>query len=300
MIRNRDDSRWEITAHASEESFLADVRLDGAHSIAKAGQYLDVYIENRLSPTTLVVFNSALTDKVPTVPVFSGRSLARAAGINLIAVSDPSIGMGDINLTWYLGNRNMGPLRPALSPIIRHALESLRTKRTVLFGASGGGYAVANFAHDFPGCIAIAVNPRLNMGRRPIPDIPNYLKVCHRTVNSTPMKRLRGEYVIEEISSLTMEGLNHHFLLYQNSNDSVFLNNQAMPFIDAVGEDPNLHVCFNADNPGHSPIPGEVIRKILDALAVPGDDIADIRSAGFLSVSNSLARLDSLVSRSNV
>lgn len=281
MYRQRNESRWDPLRHESVQSFLDATFQPGVHSIAHGIQYLDVLIEDRQSTTTMVVFNSALTEKVPTVPVFTGRTLAEATGVNLVAISDPSIGMGDIDVAWYLGNRVIGHLRPVLSPIISHIIHSIGTRRLILFGASGGGYAVGNFAHDFPGCIAIAVNPRLNLRRKPAPDISTYLKICHQAASKTPMIRIRKQYIVDDVSSLASAGLNHHFLLYQNSNDSIFLNHQALPFINSMDNEPNLHVRFSPDNLGHSQIPANIVRHIIGILSNQMDNLSSIRAAGF-------------------
>ncbi|MGP5048354.1 hypothetical protein [Glutamicibacter ardleyensis] len=281
MIRTRDENNWSFSHHESAKAFTSAPRKSGAHSVKVTALPIDLFIEDRGSATTLVVFHSALSERVSTYPIFQGRGLAESAGLNLISVSDPSIAMGDVDLSWYLGNRSQGPLRPLLSPLIQHALDSLNTRRIVLFGASGGGYAVANFAYDFPGCIAIAVNPRLDMQARPAAVVSQYLNVCHNAKSATPMRRLRAQYVIEQVSSLANEGLNHYFLLYQNLGDTVYLNNQAMPFVKALRNDPNLFVKFDNYARGHKPIPGDTVREILDIMASELPALDAFRAAGF-------------------
>ncbi|MDO5747732.1 MAG: hypothetical protein Q4P66_08780 [Actinomycetaceae bacterium] len=202
------------------EEYVSKPRRSGAHAILVNNNYIDIMIRDRGSLTTAVVFHAALPAKIKTYPFFSGERFTKDTNINLVAVSDPSLSLGDINLAWFLGNRRQGKLRPILSPIIQHALSSLETKQTILFGVSGGGYAAANFAWDFPDSFALLLNPRLDMRRNPPAAISKYLSVCHDAHSATPMRRIRNEFVVERISDLALQGLNHDLLIYQNISDT--------------------------------------------------------------------------------
>lgn len=293
MQRKRDDLRWLSYHYQSVDEFLSKPRKSGAHAILRGDQYLDILTRYRGSKTTAVVFHAAVSDKTKTYPVFSGESFTHDVNINLIAVSDPSLCMGDIDLAWFLGNRAQGPLRPVLSPLIHHALSSMGTKRTILFGASGGGYAAANFAWDFPNSIALLINPRLNMLREPLPKISNYLSVCHQARTVTPMKRIRKEFVIDKMSSLASQGLNHHVLVYQNIGDTRYYEHQTKPFLRALKDDPRLFVQTSDDGPGHRHIPAQTLRKIIKTLSMGSDVEKQIIDAGFTHSSKFLSDTNS-------
>src|SRR5699024_6418518 len=133
----RDLSKWESQfSYSSQQDFLSAQLRSGVHSIQIGPQILDIMIENRGSAVTLINFNGAAPRSATTIPILLGRSLTKDTGINLVAVADPTMAMGDLDLTvsWYLGNSQIGKLPPLLAPLIQHALDSVNTKRTILFG----------------------------------------------------------------------------------------------------------------------------------------------------------------------
>lgn len=281
MQRLRDESRWEFTRHAGVKSFLGAPNVSGAHAIKVGNQFLDVLVEDRQSPTTVVVFHSALNERQETVPVLQGHGIAERAGVNLVSVSDPSIALGDVDLAWYLGNRSLGDLRKHLSPVIRHAVQALGTERLILFGASGGGYAAVNFGNDFPESTVLAINPRLDLSARPHPQMGKYIKACHGASSPTPMLRIRRSFVTEQVAESIGKRLRYNLLLFQNLGDRLYLEDQALPFIDKYKSDPKLFVRFEEYAEGHKPIPRALLDEIMAALATDGTIQDAINLAAF-------------------
>lgn len=290
MQRMRDTSRHVFMHHASADVFLGEPRSSGAHTVMVKEQPLDLLIQDRSSPVTLVVFHSLLTDHQPTVPVLQGQGMAESCGANLVAVADPSLELGDIDLAWYLGNRWLGPLSEHLAPLIRHALYSLGTERTILFGASGGGFAATMFAPEFPDSIVLAVNPRLDLAARPRAQMETYLRVCHNAQSATPMLRIRKQFVTDNVADFIGDELSFDMLLFQNLGDGVHLRNQANPFVDRYQGDPRLQVRFQEYGDGHLPIPKPVLSEILVGLAAPVSRHAAIQQAGFTAHTPDLMR----------
>ena len=285
--RLRDESVWQFTEHRGIASFLEAVAVPGAHTIKVGNQSLDLLIQNRGSRTTLIFFHSALTSNQPTVPVLQGRGIAESAGMNLISIADPSIELGDLDLAWYLGNRWLGHLRPLLSPVIAHALSSLGSEHTILFGSSGGGYAAVNFGNDFPDCTVLAINPRLDLSSRPKSAIPQYLQVCHDAHSSTPMLRIRQDFVNDRVSDQIGDRLRFNLLLFQNLGDTLYLNGQAKPFVEHFREDPRMFVQFMNHGDGHVAIPRETLMLILSALTSGESRLSQFLNAGFRSPGSS-------------
>ncbi|MGP5118414.1 hypothetical protein ACTXJL_13940, partial [Corynebacterium casei] len=99
MFRARDLSKWETQfTYSSEEEYLSTQLESGVHSIKVGSQIIDLYVENRGSKVTLVNFNAAANPSTKTMPSFRGFGLTEDAGINLIAVSDPTMVLGEIRL----------------------------------------------------------------------------------------------------------------------------------------------------------------------------------------------------------
>lgn len=285
MLRTRNTEGFKPhTQYETATGFLGSQITTGYHTIKLGTQTLDLLVIDRNASATLVVFHSALPESIKSVPVLQGRSLSRDSGMNLIAIADPSLELGDVDLCWYLGNRGTGKLRPIMSPLIRHALEALETKRTVLFGASGGGYAAVNFGQDFPGSLVLAVNPRLDLTARPPAKVPEYLRVCHNAVSATPQQRIRKEFVVERLTESFSNGLPFDLLLFQNTGDVVYTSHQARPFLEEHSEDPRLFSRMEHTSSGHTPIPGQTLRAILSALSNAEQPRAEaIAQAGFKS-----------------
>lgn len=237
--------------YASVSAFLLARPRQGSHAIAVGSEWIDVSYTDRGAPVTLVCFHSALTERVLTVPAFSGTSVAEQAGINLIAVADPSIATGEVDLGWFLGTRGMGHLRPRLSPVIQHLLGD---RRAILFGASGGGYAATLYGGDFPGHSVVAVNPRLDLTARPAAKLSDYLRVAHKVRSSAGYGRAAERFVPPPLKELYADGLPFDLHLLQNANDRVYRQNQTGPFVDALGADERLHVHLYDGEAGHRPI----------------------------------------------
>lgn len=190
MERPRSLARWKKQySYEGVSQFLGSQIESGVHSIDFRGTHLDLLVTCADSSTTLVSFHAALSPRAKTLPSLQGSSVAKDVGVNLIAVSDPALAKGDIDLGWFAGDSGTGPLRGTLAPLIRHAAEQLGTKRLILFGPSGGGYAAVAFGNEFPGSVVLAVNPRLDLGARPKSQVEKYLEVAHGKRKSKARKR---------------------------------------------------------------------------------------------------------------
>lgn len=253
-------------SHKNEEEFLRTRPRDGVHAIKVGTQWLDVIFNDRSSPMTLVAFHSAATSRIQKLPYFAGQGTAKALGWNLIAVSDPSLQLGDIDLAWFLGGRGTGPLRDRLSPVIRHLLGDTHP---VLFGSSGGGYAAILYGQDFPDSTVIALNPRLDMGSRPEPAVQQYLSVCHQSARRLNMQAVRRKYVTENLGDLYEKGLPFDLHIIQNLGDQVYMSNQAQPFADRYANDPRFHFVTENVGRGHVGIPTAFLHDYLSSLNLP-------------------------------
>lgn len=283
MSRERDLSKWESQfKYSSQQHFLSAELQSGVHSIQVGPQIIDMFIENRGSPVTLVNFNAAAPRSATTVPILLGRSFTKDTGINLIAVADPTMAMGDKDLTvsWYLGNRQIGKLPPILAPLIQHALNSVNTKRTILFGASGGGYAAVLYGKYFPESLVLGINPRLDLNARPVAAIDRYLAAAHHATDPEIQEEGR-DFLPGKLSSLYKKSLPFDLCIYQNLGDKNFLNHQLIPLATDLADDPRLFTKVEWIRPGHVVIPGARLRHIIKHLAADAPQKDVILDAGF-------------------
>ncbi len=292
-MRTRNESRWDVPFHhyGSLQEFLAAPLQAGGNTFIHNDREIDLLIEDRAADTTLVVFNGAIPLNVQYLPYFTGLGLAKDLRFNLVAVSDPALVHQHMTVAWYLGDEVTGPLRPILVPSIQHALDSLGGNQTIFFGASGGGFAAAHFAHAFPDCTALLINPRLTLERRAQDKLATYLRLGHRLDTNGAMtdavRELLADYGPTQIAATVQQGLNHDLLIYQNFFDATFLQHHLLPFLQGAGADPRCFVRFANDGHGHVPIPPATVRDILGTLAaIPKDSI---HTAGFSPASEAPA-----------
>lgn len=281
MIRGRDESMWPTTSYSSVDDFLGSSPRSGAHAIWLGGLYLDLLVEDRGARATLVVFHGAVNERQPTLPVFQGKAVAQAAGLNLITVSDPSLAMGDVDLAWFLGNRWIGPLRPLLVPVIKHVLAAMGSQETILLGGSGGGYAAIRFAHDFPDSLVLALNPRLNLGVRPRAQVDQYLRACHKVTGPTASSRIRREFVPDMAIEGPYEELAFYLLIWQNTGDAIYMEHQLSPVLQRAGVSSRIFVRFDSFGRGHRPVPSEEVKRVCTLLGGEGEALQRIERAGF-------------------
>lgn len=286
MHRTRNEERWNTEFHhyTSLEDFLGSPVQPGGITYQHQGYDIDILYEPRGSATTLVVFNAAVAFTHEHTPIFTGQTLARQTGTNLIAISDPLLRYQDISTAWYLGDQHTGPLRPVLTPAIHHVLNTAGSTRTILFGASGGGYAAGHCAHDFPDSIALLINPRLSLKRANGLHMPLYLAHGHNTIHNDltdQHRKLLEPYGPLDLETAAQAGLNHDLLIYQNLLDARFIENQLIPFLDTAGEDPRLHLRFSNDGPDHARIPFQTLKQMIIELTQHADQKQAIQAVGF-------------------
>lgn len=302
MIRTRNIKLWKRPNFAfnSIAEFTDAPRTDGLLTIRHNREYLDFLVTDNKSDTTLVVFSGALSANAKHTPAFSGIKLAADTGVNLISVADPTMTRSEVTVAWYLGNAQIGPITNILSEAIQHILTSLESEQTIIFGGSGGGYAAARMAYNFPECTAFVFNPRLNLDQWSKGPLTRYFKnALNKKYNPNTPKVNFGtlkEYGPIAISELSQKPRNHDLLIYQNILDPNFIELQLLPFMTAVPEDKKVLYQFSSDDLGHTPIPAQKVRSIISALAANGSKKERYSNAGFTSRSQSPTMLLEVIS----
>lgn len=284
MAHPRDTSKWGVSLlYPGVEFFLKADLHSGLHTIQYNGRLVDILIEDRGSDTTLVVFHANLPGPRSRVPAFQGGGLAASTGTNLVAIADPSVALGDLSLAWYLGDKWLGSAPQLIAPLIRHAVEQMKSSRTILIGGSGGGYAAVNFGEYFPESVVLVMNPRLRLSGTPRPDLAKYLKVCHDVTGTTPAQRIMNTFMTRNLEDKFENGLPFKLLLMQNHGDYKFWDGQFAPFVDRLQLDPNLWVRIDELGDGHIPYPPQEISEVVRHLAsAEVNDESGIVLAGFL------------------
>lgn len=281
-MRMRDTTRWGVGKLYPAPNFLtADLVSDGLHTIQLGNQLLDILLRIRQSPATVVSFHHRVSTR-STYPTLVGEGITKKVGANLIAVADPSVAMDSrVRLGWYLGNRPIGKLKPILKPLLDTAIEALDPKRLIFFGSSGGGYAAMSYASEYPGSIALTVNPRLSFKREGNKDWAAYMEGCHGPLGKTPYQRISAQYGVDLKDEIPTHAP-FHVAMYHNTGDTDFYEKNHKPFVDARSEDLDLAQRLEFDGAGHVPIPKErltgILRSLTDTSVPPCEAL---KQAGF-------------------
>lgn len=267
-MRVRNTRRWGIGhLYPDREYFLESNVGDGLHTIQAGNMLIDVLVKDNKADTTLVFFHASVTE-ASTFPVLSGAGLASAAGVNLIAVSDPVLAYTEkVRLGWHIGVRTIGSFVQYATPVIQHVLSRLGSSRTVLAGSSGGGYAAMNFGQFFPDSIILCINPRLHLGSRPKANVASFVTNAFRVEGRTAFNRVYRQYITENVADFYPSGLTSDVALLQNDEDVDYFEGQLVPFVQQFVGDPRLWVRTDSLGEGHVPYPKEVLHKVLWSLS---------------------------------
>lgn len=286
-MRIRDIKRWSPGIQYSDpEEFCRELDHDGFHTIQLNSTTLDLMLVDRKSETTLVAFQGSVPGR-STYPSFLGLELSELAGVNLIAISDPTVVVDrELRVGWYLGNRVTGPLKRSLLPVLRRSVDYLEGDRTIFYGESDGGYAAMNFGQHFSGAIALTINARLGFSDKPHLELAEYVNRAHKVKGRTPYLRVRDSYAKNLWETID---LNAPFypVMYQNSGDAKCLETNHSVFVKQRSNDLDLAERLDFDGDGEVPIPRDKLLSILSALRDPGVGAEEaIRQAGFQNSQN--------------
>lgn len=148
-----DVQAWAQPVHVydSIDAFIAAPRFyDGVHCIKVAeNQSIDLLFQGFVEAdgqipgcSILIGFTAAVPARSgKKAPFFSGMNIARSAGLPLIAVADPTLGLDeDLPLGWYAGNASVTDLSEGIARLL-DAVAYRFDKRLILFGGSNGGFA---------------------------------------------------------------------------------------------------------------------------------------------------------------
>ncbi|WP_338799470.1 DUF6270 domain-containing protein [Pseudomonas monteilii] len=136
------------------------------------------YIPNG-SQNLLVFFHSALTrTENSKMPAFAGNGAIGIVDANILMISDPSItNENNLSLAWYAGSDSF-----RCQNVIRDLITALSkiagTRRTVLYGGSGGGFASLYYGRELPDSISVGANPQTNISHYSEASVAAYLDTC--------------------------------------------------------------------------------------------------------------------------
>jgi hypothetical protein len=277
VMARRDTSPWgdgDFTEATSVEEIPDS--LDGSTylTVWHNGYPLDLYIEDQGAETTLVSFHAALGSSSLKPPVFTGRAISQSSGMNRVFVSDPGLlASEELGLAWYLGTDRLN-VTALLTATIRTIQERIGARHLVFFGMSGGGFAALNLSHEFPGSLAVPVNPQTR--------ILDYAEVhwdamAQACFGAQDVEQSRA--VLESHARADMRRLYAAGFDTTCSTADPHISTHLIPWFEAIDWRDRAMIHFGSWGAGHVPPPAPVLRQMLDAVAgVHGDwtQLADV------------------------
>ncbi|AUF97454.1 hypothetical protein CXQ80_17290 [Pseudomonas sp. 02C 26] len=136
------------------------------------------YVPNG-SQNLLVFFHSALTRTADNkMPAFAGNGAIGLVDANILMISDPAItDDNNISLAWYAGMEGV-PFQTAIQNLIEGFSHAVGSRRTVLYGGSGGGFASLYYGRNLPNSYSIGANPQINISSYNEGSVTAYLNTC--------------------------------------------------------------------------------------------------------------------------
>lgn len=142
--------------------------LDGGASVhvVEAGPLaLPVRFDRANSDVLVVSLHGALNRSKTQLPRFERVRSLTALGVNVLAVADPTLDLHpDLSLGWYLGTRTVD-LHETIARVVSIIREQIGSRRTIMLGSSGGGFAALHLAAFLPDATALVMNPQTDVSR---------------------------------------------------------------------------------------------------------------------------------------
>lgn len=272
VMSRRDTDAWGVFVDVSgSQQVPTEGPVSRFLTVWEGGYPLDLMIEDNGAATTLISFHAALGGSGLRPPIFTGRSVSENAGVNRVFVSDPGLlASADLGLAWYLGTRSL-PLTDVLVAVLTRVQRWIGAEHLVFFGMSGGGFASLNVAHEFPGSLAVPVNPQTRIVDYAEIHWAAFARAAFGVSSVEECRSALEEHPRADLQRVYAPGFDNFVIYLQNRTDGHVIN-QMVPWLDAVGWDDRARVMLGDWGRGHVPPPGPVLRSLLsDVAEVEGD-----------------------------
>lgn len=281
----------EIRFSGSSKALTLQEIKDGIYEIIFEEKilYMRVINSKYLSQThsICVCLNAAISGRDnKTPPYFSGEGISNSVGCCMISFSDPSTHIQGIDLGWYVGNEKWLDFQKDLVNLIEMITKHL-SKKLVIFGGSGGGYASFALSKLFSQkVVIIGMNPQFDISLYPscnnystrafpksnISDIDNFSKKRDKWNAFFSRNNLITSFTHRDLNPLC------DYILLQNWNDTHHLRLHTpliLPCLETLtlskfyGTDKNLSYFFGPWGDRHSVIWKDHIVLVLQ-MAISG------------------------------
>lgn len=280
-LDRRDTAEWgEFVEYSTVAEIESAAELPERMTLWHNGYPLDLMIEGNDEATTLVSFHAALGNSGLEPPIFTGRAISADLGLNRIFISDPGLLASDnLGLAWYLGTKELD-LTDVLTKIVAAIQKRFGAKHLVFFGMSGGGFASLNFSHEFPGSLAVPVNPQTKILDYAPVHWEAMARACLGAQSPDEARLLLEEHPRADQRQVYGDDF-HNFVIYVQNSADAHVSSQMVPWLDAVQWSERAPVLMQDWGQGHRPPPPGYLREMLSKIAaVEGDWVELARTWG--------------------
>lgn len=237
---------------------LGEAQFDTERGVSKyefgltGGLTLPALLINRGSDTLLVCLHGASNRAKLNVPRFEWMRTVRDLPYNSLFFSDPGLDLHPrISLSWYTGTFELD-LYPILGDMIKRAAAATGSRKVIVLGSSGGGFAALQTAPYVPGSVALPFSPQTSIsgyfvGRKGLGAQRMYLRVVMPELS--PDAPLEGLWPNVDWAKPLGERLSpcvryavpqqNSVVYMQNSNDVTHIEQHYAPFREVVAGSPN-------------------------------------------------------------
>lgn len=272
VMDRRDTAAWgDFVDVPTAEALPMTGAVPQLLTVWEDGYPVDLMVEDNGAATTLVSLHAALGGSGLQPPIFTGRSVSDQAGLNRVFISDPGLlAAPDLGLAWYLGTGSVD-LTDVLTRVLTRLQAWLGAQHLVFFGMSGGGFAALNLSHEFPGSLAVPVNPQTRLVDYAEVHWDAMARACFGTGSVEESRDALERHPRGDLRTVYASGFDNTVIYLQNRADGHVVS-QMVPWLEAIRWDPRARVILDEWGRGHVPPPGPVLRSMLSHVAdVEGD-----------------------------
>lgn len=227
-----------------------------------------------------ILFNGALNKNFKMYPIFNRHKWGAKINANMLNIYDSALNPGkDYLLGWYYGTQQR-PLANEILPLINtlKTQRNLTNKDLVFYGSSGGGWAALRYASLFPGSLAVAINPQIDILRYQYEtSIRTFLQHSYPGMERSAIESTySSDFKINPLPYLkSADGDRSRFILAQNIVDEHHYQHHYLPFWGNFSknsqggwDDDRHNYSVVYDHPsGHSAEPEEVFVQLQQMIA---------------------------------
>lgn len=282
-LRWLDESKYSVTPYADQAAFMdADDLPAGCLTFEVNGVPVDIL--NSPAPgaaSTIFVFHPAVTEAIETLPFFSGQTVTKGAPANRVWIQDPTLYLDDrLKLSWFAGNRKMD-VQGVLTAVIAKLLAVHGSKHAIFFGASGGGFAAMYYSRQFPGSLAVAINPQTNIRLYGKTAVKQYLEYGLGARPGSEPNALTEYPIASDLIREYRRGFSNTVAYVQNAGDTSHVGRHLRAFIRRFAGDSRVMLYLGDWGRGHTPPDKDFIQALIVATVFCFGDWTKLKALGF-------------------